>query len=699
MTGRSQLRDAAASPNMATFPIPSVTERPETPAAKARRPRIGVASRRMSRLPHLDELLGGEIVRARAWNTDSLDFIAGWGMKPTSRTAHRLAERSGTPFLTVEDGFLRSVGRGDQDPPLSVVVDDEGIYYDATRPSRLETLIASPLSPEEKARAKRLIAAWREGRVSKYNHNRDPSVALPDRFVLVVDQTFGDDSIRYGLAEPASFTLMLQAALDEHPGTTILVKIHPDVWAGRKKGHFDPKALARMGRVQVLAEDCHPASLLAAADAVYTVTSQLGFEALLWGRAVHCFGMPFYAGWGLTSDELSPTRPRPEARLEQLVHAALATYPRYRDPQTGQRCEVETVLEHLTLQRRMRERFPRDIHALGFSRWKQPAIRQFLAGSKVTFRKSAPPLGSGIGVAVWGDRASAEIGPRKVIRIEDGFLRSVGLGADLIRPASLAIETEGIYYDSRTPSALEIILSTHPFDEPLLERARALRQRIVAERLSKYNLSGKAWQRPDTSRRVVLVPGQVEGDASIRYGSPRISTNAGLLKAVRTAAPDAHIVYRPHPDVVAGLRDPGSEPAQAGGDADEVVVGGSIVPMFDEVDEIHTLTSLAGFEALLRGKSVTCYGQPFYCGWGLTTDMVPVARRKRRLSVEALVAGALILYPTYVSQRTGRFVTPEQAIDELIDQREAAGNSSRPVRRILVLERKLQNLLRDWRGR
>ena len=698
MAGSPDMRDAAAAPDASAIPAQPAPERPERPAARTKRPRIGVASRRMSRLPYLDELLGGDIARARFWNADSLDFIAGWGMKPTSRTAHRLAERSGTPFLTVEDGFLRSLGRGDQDPPLSVVVDDEGIYYDATRPSQLEGLVAAPLSPDEKARARRLIAAWREGRVSKYNHSRDPSAALPDRFVLVVDQTFGDDSIRYGLAEPSNFPLMLQAALDEQPGTTILVKTHPDVWAGRKKGHFDLKALARIGRVQILAEDCHPASLLAAADAVYTVTSQLGFEALLWGRAVRCFGMPFYAGWGLTSDELSPTRPRPDAKLEQLVHAALVAYPRYRDPQTGSRCEVEAVLEHLTLQRRMRGRFPPEIHGLGFSRWKQPAVRQFLAGSNVTFRNAAPPLGSGIGIAVWGDRASAEIGPRKAIRVEDGFLRSVGLGADLIRPASLAIETEGIYYDSRTPSALETILSTHPFDQPLLERAKALRQRIVEERLSKYNLAETAWKRPDTPRRVVIVPGQVEGDASIRYGSPRISTNAGLLKAVRAAAPDAHIVYRPHPDVVAGLRDPGSEPDRAGGDADEVVVGGSIVPMFDAVDEVHTLTSLAGFEALLRGKPVTCHGQPFYCGWGLTTDTVPVARRKRQLSIDALVAGALIVYPTYVSQHTGRFVTPEQAIDELLDQRQATLSPSRPLRQVLILERKLINLLKGWRG-
>ncbi len=88
------------------------------------------------------------------------------------------------------------------------------------------------------------------------------------------------------------------------------------------------------------------------------------------------------------------------------------------------------------------------------------------------------------------------------------------------------------------------------------------------------------------------------------------------------------------------------------------------------VDEVHVLTSLAGFEALLRGKTVTCYGQPFYVGWGLTHDLVPLTRRIRRLTLDELVAGALILYPTYVSRTTGKFTTPERALDELLHWRQ-----------------------------
>ena len=88
--------------------------------------------------------------------------------------------------------------------------------------------------------------------------------------------------------------------------------------------------------------------------------------------------------------------------------------------------------------------------------------------------------------------------------------------------------------------------------------------------------------------------------------------------------------------------------------------------LLDTVDEVHVLTSLTGFEALLRGKRVVTYGQPFFAGWGLTQDMAPPTRRTRRLQLDELVAGVLIEYPTYVSRTTGRFTTPERALEELL---------------------------------
>jgi capsular polysaccharide export protein len=112
----------------------------------------------------------------------------------------------------------------------------------------------------------------------------------------------------------------------------------------------------------------------------------------------------------------------------------------------------------------------------------------------------------------------------------------------------------------------------------------------------------------------------------------------------------------------------------AAGWCDEIVSDCAIGPLLKQVDEVHVLTSLAGFEALLRDRRVVTYGHPFYAGWGLTDDRVPLPRRRRRLTLDELVAGVLFLYPTYVSRTSGRFTTPERALDELLEWRQEAGH-------------------------
>jgi capsular polysaccharide export protein len=521
------------------------------------------------------------------------------------------------------------------------------------------------------------VAIWRAERVSKYNHAREFAGRLPARYVLAADQTAGDASIRFGLADASSFQKMLEAALAENPACIVLLKVHPEVLAGTKNGHYDLAAVSRHPRVRVLAEDVHPPSLIERAEAVYAVTSQIGFEGLLWGKRVRTFGMPFYAGWGLTEDELTAPERRRAVPLENLVHGALVEYPRYIDPETGRRCEVERVLDWMGLQRRLRERFSPELYALGFSCWKRPIVQAFFQGSRVRFVRRAQAVPAGATLAVWGRKPVSGTLPSgvRMLRLEDGFLRSVGLGADLVRPLSWVMDGRGIYYDATVPSDLEHLLQSATFDSALLARARALRQRLVEHGLTKYNVGLAAWRRPAGARRVVLVPGQVESDASLAWGAPGLCRNFDLLRAVREANPEAHIVYKPHPDVTAGLRRPGEGEKEVARWCDEVVLDVAMGELLPQVDEVHTLTSLAGFEALLRGKQVVCYGQPFYAGWGLTQDRLPAARRSRRLTLDELVAGVLIGYPTYVSRTTGRFTTPERALAELLlwQKSESAG--------------------------
>lgn len=608
------------------------------------------------------ELKGGQVGRA----PQNIDFVASWGFKPSLRHASDVASRLNKPILFVEDGFLRSVHLGDKDPTLSIVVDYQGIYYHAGRPSDLETYIQRSLNPQQTERARKLCRQWRAAGVSKYNHLPDWTGELPENYVLLADQTYGDSAIVNGQATEKSFATMLEAALTDYPESVVLVKIHPDVFAGRKKGHFDAAALRNNPRVKVITEDVHPVRLLRQAHAVYVVTSQMGFEGLLWGKPVHVFGMPFYAGYGLTQDRLPAPDRRSPVSLEQLIYGSLIDYTRYLDPESGRLCEPEHLIAWMQLQRTNRTRFVSQIYAPGYSSWKKPFVRDFFQGSTVRFiskTEQCPPNGV---LALWGRKEAPESFPGQIVRLEDGFLRSVGLGVDLIRPLSWVIDARGIYYDSTCVSDLEFILQNLDMQPDLLLRAQCLRQRIVSENLTKYNVGDGVWARPGDAVKVILVPGQVETDASIRFGSTIVRRNLDLLMAVRQSNPDAYIVYKPHPDVVAGMRDKGKDEDQAGKWCDEIVDDLPIGQLFTEVDEVHVLTSLAGFEALLRGKRVVTYGQPFYAGWGLTEDRYPVGRRTRKRSLDELTAATLILYPTYVSARTHCFTTAEGALDELL---------------------------------
>ncbi len=108
-----------------------------------------------------------------------------------------------------------------------------------------------------------------------------------------------------------------------------------------------------------------------------------------------------------------------------------------------------------------------------------------------------------------------------------------------------------------------------------------------------------------------------------------------LLQRVRAREPDAHLIYKPHPDVVAGHRKGHIAEQLSRQFADKVITDASISSLIAMVDEVHVNTSLAGFEALMRKKDVTTYGVPFYAGWGLTRDLGPVpARRTAKRSLD-----------------------------------------------------------------
>lgn len=334
-------------------------------------------------------------------------------------------------------------------------------------------------------------------------------------------------------------------------------------------------------------------------------------------------------------------------------------------------------------------RWPDTVHAWGFSRRKLGFLRRFLHPARVVPVGAAARLPPGATLALWGSTPRPEGVPEAVpvLRFEDGFVRSVGLGADLVRPLSWVLDARGVHYDAAVPCDLELRLAEGVSDPARLQRAAVLRHALIGAGITKYNLGGRPWRRPPAATRVVLAVGQVESDAAVQAGAGPVRGNLALLRAVRAARPCAFVVYKPHPDVLAGLRSAGRDDALAAASCDALAADCDMAQLLDGVDEVHVITSLAGFEALLRGKPVTTYGVPFYAGWGLTDDrgMAPevAARRTRRLSLDELVAVALIDYPLYLGLHSGAPATPEQVLRELQAWRAARGTVLPAWRRAL----------------
>ncbi|ALB61569.1 capsule biosynthesis protein [Cronobacter condimenti 1330] len=637
----------------------------------------GIFSQGIWRIPGLSGLMPmpcRKLALRRALPHD-ITAIAVWGRRPGAAAAEARAREAGLAVIRLEDGFIRSSGPAVLGyPPLSLVIDYDGIYYDASQPSTLEKLIQDkPGNAALEAEARKAMRLIVEGDLAKYNHAPPFDGAPTARAVLVVDQTMGDVSVTFGNASAASFRLMLDIACAENPDAEIWVKTHPDVLQGSKRGYLTQATLH--ARVRLLTQDASPQSLLRCVARVYTVTSHFGFEALMAGKPVVCFGQPWYAGWGLTDDRHPGAQAlaarRGKASLLTLMSAAYLRYARYLDPHTQQPGTLFDVLTYLALCRRHQLTLRGTIWAPGLSLWKRSILKPFLTTSdnRLRFTRRVPEADACV---VWGTtgearwQAAVQARQLPIWRMEDAFVRSAGLGSDLHAPLSLVLDKRGIYYDASRPSDLEIALNTANLTPTQAARAERLRQRIVKGGVSKYNAGG-AWRLPRAAwgRRVLLVPGQVSNDASLAYGTQTLRTLTALLRTVRARNPDAYIVFKPHPDVSAGNRPGEPDDKNALRWADCLATQADITSVLDQVDEVHTLTSLTGFEALLRGKTVYCYGMPFYAGWGLTHDEYTCPRRTRQLTLNALIYQALIEYPFYLHPTRKTPMTAEDAVQIL----------------------------------
>ena len=655
----------------------------------------------------------------------------GWGRKRTGKFAVWCHRHFGGKLTLKEDGFIRSVGLGvDGSPSFSMVEDNIGIYYDATQPSRLEDILNTyDFNADEMLmrEARQAIALIKKQKISKYNsspvlddefrikYGMNEDAGLCKERVLIIAQTAEDASLRYGMLKDYSTDEIISVALSENPNAKLYLKIHPDVLSGGKASDINIESAKK--KCIIIEENINPISLLEEFDKVYTKTSQMGFEALLVDCKCVCFGMPFYAGWGLTDDRSRCSRRKRTLSVEEIFAATYILYSSYYNPYTKKPSNIIDTISTIVNYRERDRKMDITGYFFGFSPWKHTFMLLFVSHLKKHYFINPPfnrnylskALEKGLDgesrIYIWGKKEFSEIEEYAIAqgieiwRIEDGFIRSVGLGSDLTQPYSLVIDSRGIYFDPTQESDLEHLLNFHQFTDDELHRAKVLREQLIANKISKYNNYEDISLDLPKNRKIVLVPGQVEDDASIRFGANGM-TNIELLQRARENAPEAYIVFKPHPDVLVGNRVGHVPENEALKYCDRVVREVSLDSVLSLCDEVHTMTSLVGFEAMMRGVKVYTYGLPFYAGWGLSVDSRVCTRRKRQLHIDELTAATLLLYPSYIDLETKTLCEVEVTVEGL--QREKARLNASIFYRVRVgtrnfISRKSQEILRTFK--
>ncbi|MBZ7991096.1 MULTISPECIES: capsular polysaccharide biosynthesis protein [unclassified Campylobacter] len=605
----------------------------------------------------------------------------GWGRKESGKIAKNLAKKNNAKFCLLEDGLIRSLGLGINDKnSFSLVFDDIGIYYDATTPSRLENILNTyEFNEDELQKARKAIKYLVDNNISKYNNAyKEFKLGNKDN-VLVILQSANDLSLKYGLANNINSLDMIKDAIKENPSSKIYVKIHPDTLNSKKQSDININEIPQ--ECEIISDSYNPIILLKNFKKVYTKTSTMGFEALLCGCECVCYGMPFYAGWGITKDKQKCERRIKIRNIEEIFYAMYFLYTKYYNPYSEDISDIFDTMKTIVQFREIYKANSGRLFFFGFSLWKRAHTKHFFKSfdNKIIFMNSLSTLKrykvtENDKAFIWGkkyDKDELEKYFKNVSIVEDGFIRSIGLGSNLTKAYSLVVDDMGIYFDPQLPSRLEYILKNTDFNDELIQEAKEIRKLILDNSFSKYNcLKHKELQKRE--QKTILIPAQVEDDASIKCGGLGYDT-LRLIKQVKIENPNAYIIYKVHPDVVAGNRKGLNDEKIILKYCDEIITDISIDSCIKACDEVHTITSTAGYDALIRDKVVVTYGAPFYAGWGLTIDknISPeiLSRRSRNLSINELIAGVIILYPRYLNLKLKLICKSILAIHKLIQHK------------------------------
>ncbi|MBM7652573.1 capsule polysaccharide export protein KpsC/LpsZ [Neobacillus cucumis] len=627
-----------------------------------------------------------------------------WGYKERSGLL-QFAKKNNIPLYRIEDGFIRSVQLGaSKSIPISLVMDSQALYYDASQPSDLEDILNTYDFQSDKDlinRAVNCINILKEQNISKYNNVSSKNIEAvyghkEKKRILVIGQVEDDESIKRGSSRPITNNELVILAAMENPEAEIIYKPHPDVLFGKRAMQSNPAEVAHIAKV--ITEPLGLTDSFQTIDHVYTITSLSGFEALLRGISVTTFGAPFYSGWGLTDDRQKVDRRNQQLTIEEIFAAAYILYPKYMHPITRRMITIEEALSFIGIMKKQEENKQHAYHVKSELLHPESVIKNEVGGKIGILSKgiqAIPNLDSFFlselefnpyeetesltYIAGWGMKQSAnkaialaEKYNIPYVGLEDGFLRSVGLGVDGAPPLSISVDNVGIYYDATRPSRLENILNASGWErEDLLQDAKKSMELIRVNYLSKYNHAPiiDSAKFLDAGKQRVLVVDQTLGDMSITLGLADKERFKEMYEAAVKENPNADIFIKTHPDVISGKKEGNLTPRNVGKNAVFIYDDCNPLSLVEQFDKVYVVTSQLGFEALMLGKEVHCFGMPFYAGWGITSDRLKIDRRKRARNLEEIFAAAYLLYCRYLNPTTNQLGTIFDVINYLTENK------------------------------
>ena len=613
------------------------------------------------------------------YNLKNIKGIVCW--KIYQNQSKSFAKKHNIPLIQLEDGLIGYLeNTKGKMVNIGFYIDTIGGIYYSTEENIITKIINDKhYSQNELEEAKKLIQRIVENKITKYNKISQPKFQpTPNTApILLIDQVFQDKSITTNGHGTQEFQKMYHSAIKRADGKKIYVKTH-----SYGKGYLEK--ICKNNNVIFLKEDYNLYNILEYIEEVFTVSSQSGFEALIAGKKVHTFGTPFYAGYGLTIDDISLKRP--QVSLEKIFYASYLEACKYFI--SGVECNLNEIIDIILEQRRLTEKDNKfqKFFLYQIPLWKSSSIKDFIfqknsniirVKNKKLLTKHKPT--SKDAVIIWGFKNACENllnytenNNIPVITFEDGFIRSVGLGSDFTPAYSFVMDHYGIYYNPQQKSELEVILETFDINQHQTERLAKLQNTLVEMKISKYNVNQNInkekpalLKQQANNKKIILITGQVSDDMSIIKSGIMISDYRTLVEKVRNENPDAFIIYKHHPDVIVGNRSGYISSQILKQFVDVIIKNINIIDLIKISDEIHTITSLSGFEALLHGKTVVHYGLPFYGGYGFTVDKSFTNHKRKPVDFKTFCYSTFFLYPRYTTPNLHIALTPEVIVKVL----------------------------------